>query len=370
MNGYRLLRKTRNWPSTCRSTDDGWMQVSSKRLDHDAAGGELLADRAVGQDHRARDATGSTSSCVGDRDASARGSAAAAPESIEPAASSTPSSRLDALAGHLERGPGVQQDDVAAAGRARRRAPRERSRRFRARRRLQVVESRLAPSPVRPGRDALLGRRRRATSNTVEMPVVVSSSRPSSPRKTFARTPRRASTSAISGSMRSSDTPTTCANGRAGFVSGPRKLKTVGTRSSRRTGAAFPAAGWNTGANMKPMPASARHRCTPPASRSILTPSASSTSAEPQCDDAARLPCLATGTPAPATTIAATVEMLNVLLRSPPVPQVSTTGVARFDGTREAERRRSETLEFVDGLALGAKRHQEAADLPGVPRRS
>ena len=29
MNGYRLLRKTRNWPSTCRSTDDGWTQVSS-----------------------------------------------------------------------------------------------------------------------------------------------------------------------------------------------------------------------------------------------------------------------------------------------------------------------------------------------------
>ena len=43
-------------------------------------------------------------------------------------------------------------------------------------------------------------------------------------------------------------------------------------------------------------------------------------------DDAARLPCLATGTPAPATTIAATVEMLNVPLRSPPVPHVSTTG--------------------------------------------
>ena len=132
--------------------------------------------------------------------------------------------------------------------------------------------------------------------------------------------------------MRSSDTPTTCANGRAGFVSGPMKLKTVGTRSSRLTGVAFPAAGWNTGANMKPMPASARHRCTPPASRSILTPSASSTSAEPQCDEAARLPCLATGTPAPATTIAATVEMLNVLLRSPPVPQVSTTGVPASTG--------------------------------------
>ena len=58
------------------------------------------------------------------------------------------------------------------------------------------------------------------------------------PRNSFARAPRRASTCAISGSMRSSETPTTCANGRAGLVSGPRKLNTVGTRSSRRTGPA------------------------------------------------------------------------------------------------------------------------------------
>ena len=83
---------------------------------------------------------------------------------------------------------------------------------------------------------------------------------------------------------------------------------------------------------MNPIPASARHRCTPAASRSILTPSASSRSAEPQCDEAARLPCFATGTPAPATTIAAIVEMLNVPLRSPPVPHVSTTGVAATTG--------------------------------------
>ena len=74
------------------------------------------------------------------------------------------------------------------------------------------------------------------------------------------------------------------------------------------------------------MPASAMQRSTPAASRSILTPSASSTSAEPQWLEAARFPCLATGTPAPATTIAATVEMLNVPLRSPPVPTTSTTG--------------------------------------------
>ena len=40
--------------------------------------------------------------------------------------------------------------------------------------------------------------------------------------------------------------------------------------------------------------------------------------------EAARLPCFATGTPAPATTKAAAVEMLKVSAPSPPVPQVST----------------------------------------------
>ncbi len=44
------------------------------------------------------------------------------------------------------------------------------------------------------------------------------------------------------------------------------------------------------------------------------------------------MPCFATGTPAPATTIAAIVEMLNVPLRSPPVPHVSTTGVPASTG--------------------------------------
>ena len=91
-------------------------------------------------------------------------------------------------------------------------------------------------------------------------------------------------------------------------------------------------AGWNTGAKMKAMPASPRQRSTPSRSRSIRTSSASSRSAEPQIDEAARLPCLATGTPAPATTIAATVEMLNVPLRSPPVPHVSTTGIGASTG--------------------------------------
>ncbi|OBG96772.1 hypothetical protein A5697_20585 [Mycobacterium sp. E3251] len=47
-------------------------------------------------------------------------------------------------------------------------------------------------------------------------------------------------------------------------------------------------------------------------------------SAPPDNDDDARLPCLTTGTPAAATTIAAMVERLTVLTPSPPVPTMST----------------------------------------------
>ena len=52
------------------------------------------------------------------------------------------------------------------------------------------------------------------------------------------------------------------------------------------------------------------------------------TSCEPERDDCARLPCLATTTPAPATRNAAIVETLTDREPSPPVPQVSTIGSA------------------------------------------
>ena len=58
----------------------------------------------------------------------------------------------------------------------------------------------------------------------------------------------------------------------------------------------------------------------------MFTPRASRMSALPHWLDNDRLPCLATFTPAPATTKAATVEMLNVQEPSPPVPHVSSTG--------------------------------------------
>ena len=81
------------------------------------------------------------------------------------------------------------------------------------------------------------------------------------------------------------------------------------------------------------MPTSSRHCAIKAGESSMLTPNASITSAAPHlvvmpCAPTfgveLRLPCLATRTPAPATTNAVTVEMLNVPAASPPVPQVST----------------------------------------------
>src|SRR6266508_3465928 len=74
---------------------------------------------------------------------------------------------------------------------------------------------------------------------------------------------------------------------------------------------------------MNPIRASRTHDATPSGPRSILTPSASSTSALPQALEAARLPCFATRPPAPAVTSAASVEMLMLFERSPPVPTTS-----------------------------------------------
>src|SRR6516164_1098610 len=74
---------------------------------------------------------------------------------------------------------------------------------------------------------------------------------------------------------------------------------------------------------MKPMPASRMHSPICSGDSSIFTPKAESTSAAPERDDSARLPCLATGTPAPATMSAAQVEMLNEPDASPPVPTTS-----------------------------------------------
>ena len=56
----------------------------------------------------------------------------------------------------------------------------------------------------------------------------------------------------------------------------------------------------------------------------IAIPSASNKSADPDFDEAARLPCFTTRAPAAAAMIAEVVEMLIVCAPSPPVPTVST----------------------------------------------
>ena len=78
------------------------------------------------------------------------------------------------------------------------------------------------------------------------------------------------------------------------------------------------------GAKRNAIPTCCRQVAICAAGRLIFTPKASITSAEPHFEVMLRLPCLATRTPAPATTKAVAVEMLKVPLASPPVPQVST----------------------------------------------
>src|ERR1700722_684352 len=71
------------------------------------------------------------------------------------------------------------------------------------------------------------------------------------------------------------------------------------------------------------MPASNMARRTSDGSASRLTPSACKMSAAPESEEKLRLPCLAMGTPAPATTMAAAVETLKLPWPSPPVPTIS-----------------------------------------------
>src|SRR6516164_3817601 len=99
---------------------------------------------------------------------------------------------------------------------------------------------------------------------------------------------------------------------------------------------------------MNPMPASRMQSPICSGESSIFTPKAESTSAAPDRDDKARLPCLATGTPAPATISAAQVEMLNEPEASPPVP---TTSIA-FGGARTRNAINSPPI--CDGVASPA----------------
>jgi hypothetical protein len=97
-------------------------------------------------------------------------------------------------------------------------------------------------------------------------------------------------------------------------------------------------AGWATRAKNGAMPTSTSSFAATSTGISTFTPSASSTSMLPARLEAARPPCFATGTPAPATTKAAAVEMLKVCAPSPPVPQVSTARGSGQGSWRARER--------------------------------
>src|SRR4051794_28326890 len=171
------------------------------------------------------------------------------------------------------------------------------------------------------------------------MPDVLISSRPSAEDTTSAlRAPSRASAPAIVSRKPGSETPISWRVAPAGLVSGPRKLKIVRTASSLRTGTTNRVAPWWAGANMNPNPTSLIQRETASGLRSMRTPSASSTSAEPESPVAERLPCLATAHPWPAAISAAVVETLNVG-RPPPVPAVSISSSARSVATGVANAR-------------------------------
>src|SRR5215471_2014797 len=114
------------------------------------------------------------------------------------------------------------------------------------------------------------------------------------------------------------------------------KLNTVGTPSSRRGTAVCRSAGWYSGAKRNAIPTSCSRCTVASGARLITTPSASSTSAAPHADDAARLPCLAIRAPAEAATIAPIVEMFTVRAPSPPVPTRSTSGPGMLSGVARA----------------------------------
>ena len=198
----------------------------------------------------------------------------------------------------------------------------------------------------------------------VDGELTLSSSRPSSAKTTMdRRLPLAPSTPAILGAIAGSLTPTSWRRTRAGLARGPRKLKTVGTPSSPRTGPANRMAGWKRGAKQKPMPTSATHRATPTGPRSTATPKASSTSAVPTEDEAARLPCLHTGAPAPAVMQAAMVETLMLRSRSPPVPTTSTGSPSTSHRLGVGQHGAGEAGHLLHRLALGPQGHQEARRL-------
>ena len=155
----------------------------------------------------------------------------------------------------------------------------------------------------------------------------------------------------------------------AGLVSGPRMLKIVRVPSSWRAGMTWRIAGWCIGAIMKPMPASASARSTTSGPTMTLTPSSVSASAAPDFDERLRLPCLATGTPAPATTKRGGGRDVERALAVAAGADDVDGALGGADAQALGAHHRGGAGVFGDGLAAGAQRHQEAADLRRAWRR-
>src|SRR3954462_13695363 len=113
---------------------------------------------------------------------------------------------------------------------------------------------------------------------------------------------------------------------------------------------------------MKPIPVSATQRPTCSGLMSILTPSEESTSAAPERDDSARLPCLATGTPQPATMNEAQVETLTEPDPSPPVPTTSTASAGAL--TRSILARIADTAPVISSTV--SPRTRNAINSPPI----
>ena len=93
-----------------------------------------------------------------------------------------------------------------------------------------------------------------------------------------------------------------------------------------------------------------------------MTPSEASTSAAPERDDSARLPCLATGTPVPATMNEAQVETLTEPEPSPPVPTTSTASAGA--STRSILARIAETAPVISSTV--SPRTRSAINSPPI----
>jgi hypothetical protein len=145
-------------------------------------------------------------------------------------------------------------------------------------------------------------------------------------------------------------------------------LNIVRNPTSRRGTATALVAAWYTGANMKHRPASTRQRAATWEFGAGSMPSASMTSWDPARDDSARLPCLATRTPAPATMNDAAVVTLTVPDPSPPVPQVSSTGgsASTFNMRARMARAAPTTSSTVSPFIRSAA--SRAPTWAGVPR--